>query len=64
MMEATSTICNVCVVVNTEGAPVGVCPTVFDATAFARCLGFDAPIEAIRTVPVIEFARGEWVRHG
>lgn len=46
-----------CVVVDGEGKPVACAASPLDGAAFARCLGFDAPLEAMVMVPVIEFAR-------
>ena len=45
------------VVVNKDGEPAAVCPTLKDASAFARCLGFDAPLDAMKALPVVEFAK-------
>lgn len=47
----------VCVVVDEGGRPVAASEDPVDAATFARCLGFDRPLEAMRTVPVIEFAK-------
>ena len=44
-------------VVNKDGEPSAICPELGDATAFARCLGFEAPLDAMRTLPVVEFAK-------
>lgn len=42
---------------NKDGEPAAICPDLADATTFARCLGFDAPLDAMKTLPVVEFAK-------
>ena len=46
-----------CAVTNDEGKAVAVCLDVLDAAAFARCLGYDAPLEHMVTLPIVEFAK-------
>lgn len=44
-------------IMNKDGEPAAICPELGDATTFARCLGFDAPLEAMKALPVVEFSR-------
>lgn len=44
-------------VTNKDGEPSAICPELSDATTFARCLGFDSPLDAMTTLPVVEFSR-------
>lgn len=50
-------VINMFVVINKDGQPAAICPTMRDAAAFARCLGFDAPLDAMKSLPVVEFAK-------
>lgn len=49
-------------VVNDDGRAVAVCNDPIEAAAFCRCLGYDAPLEHMEVVPVVEFAKSRDVR--
>ena len=63
-IASVNDILHMCVVVNTDGTPIACSESPIEAAAFARCLGFDSPIENMVTIPVIGFARKEVCRHG
>lgn len=48
---------HVCVVVDGDGKPIACTESPIDGAAFARCLGYEAPLDAMRMVPVVEFSR-------
>jgi hypothetical protein len=57
MIEAEPRVRSMFMVKNANGEPTAVCPTLADATTFARCVGHDAPLEAIKVLPIVEFAK-------
>lgn len=57
MTEAEPRVRSMFMVTNAEGVPAAVCPSLVDATTFARCIGLDAPLDAIKVLPVVEFAK-------
>ena len=49
-------------VTDDDGLTVAVCRDMSDAAAFCRCLGYDAPIEHMKIVPIVSFAKSSDAR--
>lgn len=57
MIETEPRVRSMFMVTDVKGEPAAVCPTLADATTFARCVGHDAPLEAIKVLPIVEFVK-------